>query len=582
MPRPWRISPYDAAQVRQLSSSLRVSSVLAQILLARGYDCPERAGAFLDARLVELHDPELLPGVPAAAERIVAALRENRRIVIYGDYDVDGVTATSLLWHCLKLAGARVDYYLPHRLEEGYGLNCEALKKIHEEDPASLVVTVDCGICSVREAQLARELGLELIVTDHHTFGPILPDAPVLVHPRLPDTNYPFGELCGVGVAFKLAWAICARLGDGKKASPRMREFLTAAVGLAAIGTVADVVPLVEENRVIVRFGLQSLRERASPGLQALFKTAQLHERPQLSAEDVAFSLSPRINAAGRLGQARLAVELLTTDNLERAAMLAAYLEEQNKARQTIERRMFKQAKELLAEHPEWLDREAIVLASSDWHAGVIGIVASRVAEHCQKPAIMIALNLPDGVGQGSARTFAGHDLHAGLSACAEHLISFGGHQAAAGLKISAGNIDEFREAFSRHIGAREKSTTGDGGELCIDAEVRLADLTAHAVKELDRLGPFGRANPRPVLASSHVELVEPPKKMGEGERHLSLRVRHYGKVMRAVAFGRGEWADQIAAARSPLAISYAVGINHFRGQENVELQLVDWRAAEV
>jgi single-stranded-DNA-specific exonuclease len=531
---------------------------------------------FLDAKLTELHDPELLPGVSAAADRIVAAVQDKRKITIYGDYDVDGVTATSLLWHCLRLVGGKVDYYIPSRLEEGYGLNCEALRRFHEDDPAMLVVTVDCGIASVREAELARELGLELIITDHHQFGPALPAAAGLVHPRLPGTDYPFGDLCGVGVAFKLAWAICARLGDGRKASPRMRDFLLSAVGLAAIGTVADVVPLLGENRVLVRYGLQSLRERSSPGLKALLTATGLVDKPVLVAEDIGFALAPRINAAGRLGQARLAVELLTTDNLERAGMLATYLEEQNKARQTVERRMFKQAKELIEQHPEWKDQSALVLDCSEWHAGVIGIVASRVAEHYQKPAVLIAVNLQEQTGQGSARTFARFDLHAGLAACSEHLQTFGGHQAAAGLRIGADAIKRFRDAFCRHVAEHHVVEARDF-ELTIDAEVRLADLTLRAVTELDRLGPFGRSNPRPVLTSSRVELAEPPRKMGEGERHLSLRLKHYGKTLRAVAFGKGEWAEEIAAVAGPISISFAPSINRFRGQESVELQLLDW-----
>jgi single-stranded-DNA-specific exonuclease len=577
MPKAWRFSPFDEVQVRDLAGRLKVSPVLAQILAARGFDSFERAGLFLDARLSGLHDPERLPGVSAAADAIVVALQNNRRITIYGDYDVDGVTATSLLWHCLQLAGGRVEYYVPHRLEEGYGLNCDALATLHERDPEMLVVSVDCGICSVREADYARELGLELIITDHHQQGPELPRAKVLVHPRLPGTDYPFGDLCGVGVAFKLAWAISARLGDGKKASPRMREFLLSAVGLAAVGTIADIVPLLDENRILVRFGLQSLCERGSIGLKALFKATGLADREVLVAEDIAFTIAPRINAAGRLGQARLAVELLTTENAERAVMLAAYLEEQNKARQTVERRMFKQAKELVGAHPEWADQAALVLEHHEWHAGVIGIVASRVAELFQKPAVLIARTAPDKPGQGSARTFGRLDLHAGLTACAGDLLTFGGHQAAAGLRINADRIGAFREAFCNYVTANQSIDKGDL-ELRIDAEVRFADLTLKAVTELERLGPFGRANPRPVLASTRVELAELPRKMGEGERHLDLRVRHYGKVMRAVAFGRGEWANEIGAVKGPFSISFAANINRFRGQANVELQLLDWQ----
>jgi single-stranded-DNA-specific exonuclease len=578
MPREWRFSPFDESQVRHLAGRLNVSPVLAQILAARGFATPERAGAFLDARLMELHDPERLPGISAAADAVVGALRANRRITIYGDYDVDGVTAISLLYHCLQLAGGRVEYYVPHRLEEGYGLNCEALAKLHERDPAMLVVSVDCGIASVREADFARQLGLELIITDHHHPGPEFPRANVLVHPRLPGGGYLFGELCGAGVAFKLAWAICTRLGDGKKASPRMREFLLSAVGLAAVGTIADVVPLIDENRVLVRYGLKSLCERSSTGLKALLRATELADREVLDAEDIAFKIAPRINAAGRLGQARLAVELLTTENPERAVMLAAYLEEQNKARQTVERRMFKQAKELVAAHPEWADHAALVLEHHDWHAGVIGIVASRVAEQYQKPAILIARTEPDQPGQGSARTFGRFDLHAGLSACAADLVTFGGHQAAAGLRIHPERVAAFREAFCRYVAEHQSLESADL-ELRIDAEVRLADLTLRAVTELDRLGPFGRANPRPILASSRVELAEQPRKIGEGERHLDLRVRHYGKVMRAIAFGRGEWADEIAALNGPFSVCFAANINRFRGQDNVELQLLDWQA---
>ncbi len=577
MPKVWRFSPFDEAQVRSLAGRLNISPVLSQILCARGLFDLDRAAPFLDAKLSELHDPERLPGIPAAADTIVAAIRDNRRITIYGDYDVDGVTATSILWHCLQLAGGKVEYYVPHRLEEGYGLNCEALAKLHERDPAMLVVSVDCGICSVREAAYARELGLQLIITDHHQQGPALPQADVLVHPRLPGSEYPFGDLCGAGVAFKLAWAICTRLGDGKKASPRMREFLLSAVGLAAIGTIADVVPLLDENRVLVRFGLKSLRERSPLGLKALLTATGLAEKNELVAEDIGYTIAPRINAAGRLGQARLAVELLTTESAERAQMLAAYLEEQNKARQTVERKMVKQSKELVAAHPEWADHAALVLEHHEWHAGVIGIVASRVAEQFQKPAILIALSAADQPGQGSARTFGSLDLHAALTACGDNLLTYGGHCAAAGLRIAADRIASFREAFCTYV-AQNQCVEPEHLELRIDAEVRLADLTVKTVGELERLGPFGRANARPILASTRVELAERPRKMGEGERHLNMRVRHYGKVLRAIAFGRGEWADEIAAVQGPISICYAASINHFRGQANVELQLLDWQ----
>jgi len=579
MERRWRIAPHDLAQVRELSRALRISPLVAQVLTARGCATPEDASTFLAKKLVDLHDPELLPGVTEAADRIVAAIANRRRITIYGDYDVDGVTATTLLWHCLQLAGAHVDYYIPSRLEEGYGLNCEALRTLHAEDPSRLVISVDCGITSVIEAKLAREIGLELIVTDHHQFADELPDAAVLVHPRLPG-SYPFGDLCGVGVAFKLAWAICARLGDGKKASPRMREFLLAAIGLAAIGTIADVVPLLGENRVLVHYGLGSLKERGTRGLKSLLEIANLGEKPTLQAEDIAFGIAPRINAAGRLGQARLAVELLTTENPERAIALARYLDELNRNRQTVERKMFKQAKTLVAEHPEWTDHRALVLAHPEWHVGVIGIVATRVAEHYQRPAILIALDDRQSHVQGSGRSFGGFNLHAGLSVCRELLVGFGGHHAAAGLKIEPLRLNDFRSEFVRVVG--ETELAAGASDLCVDAEVRLADVTHNAVRELERLGPFGAANRRPVFAASDVDLVGEPRKIGEGERHLSLMVRQYGRTMRGVAFGKADWADDLAKSGSPLSICFQPVINHFRGEERVEFHLVDWRRVEV
>ncbi|MEQ9411321.1 MAG: single-stranded-DNA-specific exonuclease RecJ [Fuerstiella sp.] len=575
MPRKWSFHPHDEKAISHLSGALKVSPLVAQVLLARGYATPEAARLYLQPKLANLHDPTLLPGVNEAADRIVDAIRNHRRITIYGDYDVDGVTSTALLWHCLKLLNATVDYYIPCRLEEGYGLNEAALRQLHEEDPDRLVVSVDCGIASVHEADVAREIGLELIITDHHHIGAQLPAAAVLVHPRLPGTEYPFGELCGVGVAFKLAWAICQLTGDGTRASPRMREFLKSAVGLTAIGTVADVVPLVDENRVIVRYGLHTLKDHPSQGLQALIRVSGL-EGKTLTSEDIGFGIAPRINAAGRLGQARLAVELLTTDNVERAVALAAYVDELNKNRKTVERRIVKEAKELVEANPDWEHDPVLVLAHHDWHPGVIGIVASRVAETFEKPTVMIALR-DDGTGQGSARSFAGFDMYEGLAACREYLLGCGGHKAAAGLQIQSQRVEEFRTALANWA-RLHFAPTEDDIALRVDAEVHLSEVTRRAVVELEHLGPFGEANPKPRFAARRVDLAEPPKTMGEGDRHLALKVRQHRTNLRAVAFGRGEWAEEIAAVGGPVSISFAPQINSFRGFDRVELLLHDWQ----
>lgn len=578
MPRPWLFRHHDQSAITRLSQELKLSPLVAQVLIARGLTTAADAREFLTARLSDLFEPSRLPGIDDAADRVVAAIQEKRRITIYGDYDVDGVTATSVLWHCLSLAGATVDYYIPCRMEEGYGLNSEALRQLHEEDSRRLLISVDCGIASVAEAEVAEQLGLDLIITDHHHIGPQLPSAACLVHPRLPGSDYPFGDLCGVGVAFKLAWAICQRLGDGKKASPRMREYLKSAVGLTAIGTVADVVPLLQENRVLVRYGLQSIKDNPPMGLQALMAVSKLDDKAQLTAEDIGFGLAPRINAAGRLGQARLAVELLTTSDPERASALADYVDQLNNNRKTVERRIFKAAKEQIEQHPEWEQQPTLVLADHDWHPGVIGIVASRVAERYEKPTVLIALR-DDGTGQGSARSWAGFDLYSGIAACEECLLGFGGHRAAAGVRIDASRVDEFRTALANHASVHHAPDDEDLA-LKVDAEVLLSEVTRRAVQELDHLGPFGEANPVPRFAATNVELVEPPRTMGEGDRHLSLRIRQHQTVLRAVAFGRGEWAEEIAAVNGRLSVSFAPVINSFRGFEKVELRLLDWKPA--
>ena len=588
MSRRWKIAPHDRGVVTRISQEMRCSPLLAQVLSSRGFQSASQAKTFLESKMTDLHSPDLLPGIPEAADRVVKAIKDKRRITIYGDYDVDGVTSTSILWHCLKLAGANVDYYIPCRMEEGYGLNLEAIRKLSEEDPQRLLVTVDCGICSVKEADLAHDLGLELIITDHHTMLDELPRAVCLVHPRLPGGSYPFGDLCGAGVAFKLAWAICQRLNDGKNASPSMREFLKGAVGLAAIGTVADVVPLVGENRIIVRYGLSTLIEndktkeknspsRNSPGLEMMLKVCGLDGKQQITAEDIGFSIAPRINAAGRLGQARLAVELLTTSNRQRAAQLADYLNQLNENRKSVERKMMKEAKELVEDHPEWHNQAALVLAHADWHPGVIGILASRMAEAYERPAVIIALNEAVRLGQGSARTFNGIDLHSSLTDCAEYLVTYGGHKAAAGLRVQMERIDTFREEFVKRI-ATVKTAADAGAELKIDAEVVLNDLTFTAVRELDGLGPFGSDHRKPIFAATRCELVEPPKKIGGGERHLSLKVRQFNKVMKAIAFGKADWADQIAATNGPISLCFSPGLNSFNGYESVDLHLIDWQ----
>ena len=511
MPKRWLVRPHDATAVAALERSAGVPGVVASLLVGRGVTDPAAVKAFLAGTLTDLRDPETLPGVPEAADRILAAVRAGRRIVIYGDYDADGMTATAILIGCLEALDATPRWYVPNRFEEGYGLNAEALEKL-AADGANLVITVDCGIASVAEAARARALGLELIVTDHHSFAESLPDADVLVHPRLPGTAYPFGELCGAGVAFKLAWAIATRASGAKQVTPRLREMLLRGVGLAALGTVADVVPLVDENRIIVRRGLECLRQRGGPGLAKLLELASLHEKSALESEDVAFRLAPRLNAAGRFGEAAKGIELLTTADVARAESLASYVHDLNIRRESEERSIILAATKQALEQFDPVADAALVLADRGWNAGIVGIVAGRLAERFHRPVILIARGAHEGlVASGSVRSVPGFDVHAPLMACRELLLTCGGHAAAAGLRIADGRIDEFRQAFVAEVAARMPIELRRA-QLSIDGETTLAGLTLSSVEQIEKLAPFGQGNRRPVLCASRVALAEPPR----------------------------------------------------------------------
>jgi len=581
MAKRWRIHNFDAQRVTDLSRIAQVPPLVAQLLICRGLDDPKFIGGFLSAKLADLREPEELPGIAAAAERIHYAVTENQRVTIYGDYDADGITATAILVRCLRALRGEVDYYVPNRLDEGYGLNIAALEKLAAQG-TQLVITVDCGIASPHEARAAANLGLDLIITDHHMMGPELPQAQAIVHPKLPDHDYPFPELCGAGVAFKLAWAICQRASDAKKVSPQLRNYLVSALGLAAIGTVADVVPLLDENRLIVRHGLKSLKGNPGPGLQALMTVTRLQIKPQLASEDIGFILGPRINAAGRLGQAELAVELLLTDSEARAKELAEYIHELNASRDTIERSIYLAAHKQIKEEFDADHDAAFVLAGRDWHVGVIGIVAGRLAEKHNRPVILLAMDkLGGAMATGSARSANGLHLYDALKACQEHLVRFGGHAAAAGMSIKSSEIDQFRAHFCEYV-AGEVPPERRLAELEIDTETSFVQLTLKTVDQLELMAPFGHSNPRPVLCATGVEVVGEPRTMGNGNRHLALSLKQQEISLRAVAFGQGEWAEPLHQHDGPLDIAFRPVINEFRGRRSVELHLVDWRPSTI
>ncbi len=581
----WHLLPHDPAAIDRLARALSVSPVVAQLLLNRNQAEPEAARRFLWAPLAQLHEPALLPGAAEAARRLHNAIRQGRRICVYGDYDVDGVTGTAVLLQALRLLGAQVEFYVPNRLEEGYGLNREALRQI-AQGGAGLLITVDCGITSVAEAEEARDLGLELIVTDHHEFKDRLPAAAALVHPRLPasapislpprdgEVGYPFAGLSGSGVAFKVAWALCQEASGGPKVTQRLRDFLLDSMALAALGTVADVMPLHGENRIFVRHGLVRIRHNPSPGLQALLEAAGLHEKKELCAADIGYTLAPRLNAAGRLGCARMAVELLTTPSRQRAVDLARYLEEQNRRRQAMEKHILVQARQQ-AEREGVDGAPAVVLASADWHPGLIGIVAGRLADLYARPVLLIALHDQEGPGHGSGRSVPGFPLHEALAACSADLLSHGGHEAAAGFKIGKDAIASFRERFCAYAG-RHFPSGPPAPRLVLDAEVPLSALTPGLLAALAQLEPYGAGNPQPLFLAGGLQVVGEPRLIGTGERHLTFRVRQEGSELRVIAFGMADRAEELMSAGGRCCLAFTPRINEWQGRRTVELELRD------
>ena len=601
--RRWTVATPDPAAAAELAGRLKTSPLLAQVLLNRGLREPDACTEFLRPNLRCLHDPFLLPNLRKAAERVARAVRDKEKIVVYGDYDVDGITATAILWHAIKALGGVVEYYIPHRIEEGYGLNAEAVVQVCDQG-AGLIISVDCGVTAVDEVKVACERGVDVIITDHHewkscrrvveglggdvenasstpppyqpTAQPLLPDCYAVVHPRLPHDGppYPNPLLCGAGAAFKLAWGVGKVITGGDRVGDEFRSFLVNAMALAALGTIADVVPLVGENRVIAHQGLVGLRESGLVGLRALIASAKL-EGKALDSFDVGFKLAPRLNASGRMGHARLAVEMLTTADERKAAEIADYLEQQNRARQAIERKILQQAVEQVEQRKLDADGScAIVLGREEWHPGVIGIVASRLVDRYHRPAVMVALG--NGHGQGSARSIAGFHLSRALEACAEHLDTFGGHEMAAGLSLQTSKFDDFRAQFCRHAGSL-LSPEMLVPELRLDVEAALEQLSEALVQDLKRLGPFGHGNPKPLLCFRNLEVVAPPRRVGAAGDHLQIMVRQdpNARPMKCIAFGYGPLFDRLTAGtRIDLAVE--ASINEYQGYRNVELQVKD------
>jgi single-stranded-DNA-specific exonuclease len=542
----YRAEPYSFREARVLAGELGLSEPVAIALVRRGHRTPEAAREFLAAD--ESHSPQEFGSMEGVVEQVLAAVRDGRQITVHGDFDVDGVCATTILVGALRELGAECDWLIPDRIADGYGLTAENMRRLAKRG-TELLITVDCGVTAVEEVALARSLGMEVVVTDHHQAGDELPDCPVL-HPAL--DGYPFEGLCGTAVAWKLACAL--------------REGSTADLDLVALATVADVVPLVGENRNLVRRGLEEVRRAQRPGLRALLEAARC-EPTQLDEGDLAFKLAPRINAAGRLYRADAGVELFLTTDAERASEIAAELNRANGERRGTEREVEAAAEAAHRELPDRL-REApgLVLAGEGWHPGVIGIVASRLAERHHRPAVVISLD-GDGSGRGSGRSIPGFDLLAALEACSEHLLRFGGHRGAAGLELRAENLDAFREAFTTHVSAALGPEDLVRTER-IDAIVGGAGLGLDLAGELQCLAPFGMGNPdiRLLVPSATVRDV---RSIGEG-KHARFSLHSGGHRAVGVAFGR---AGLGVGEDEPVDAAVRLEVNRWNG--SVEPQVV-------
>ncbi|MBM4287077.1 MAG: single-stranded-DNA-specific exonuclease RecJ [Deltaproteobacteria bacterium] len=564
----WVTSPEQPDLVQQLSQRHQVPELIARILLNRGLARSQEVASFLDPALGQLLPPADMRDLPEAADCLARALARRDPVAVYGDYDVDGLTATALLRHFLESLGARVVSYIPNRLTQGYGLHPGAVTELAKK--AKVLVTVDCGISNAAEVALARKLGMAVIVTDHHEPPEELPPALAVVNPKRRDCGYAFKELAGVGVALNLALGLRACLRDQgwfvNRPEPDIRDYLD----LVALGTAADVAPLTGVNRILVSRGLQVLGDNRRLGIQALREVAGL-PTGMMSLRDVVFRLAPRLNAAGRLGHSRAALELLLTEDRDRARRLAQELNRLNQERQALGEAILKAA--VAQVQVEGLqDRPALVLAGEDWHPGIIGIVAAKLVELYHRPVAL--LSRVDGLGRGSARSVEAFDLYAGLTACTEHLVQYGGHPAAAGFTLDLADLAAFREAFEAVALAR-LGREPQPPALTVDAEITLPQLDGNFFFHLNRLRPFGQGNPPPVLACLQARIID---SWVVGNNHLKLKLAQEGRVMTAIAF------DQ--ASLHPLRGSYDVAfnprLNLYQNCNHPELLVLDLGSAEV
>lgn len=559
MNKKWEFYNSDEEKIEEISNKFNISELLATVLVNRNIVEDDEIELFLNPTRNDFHDPYLMPDMKKAVERIVKAIETQEKTMIYGDYDVDGITSITVLSKFLKERGLEVGSYIPNRLDEGYGLNKEAIKQIADEG-YKLIITVDCGISGTEEVEYAYSLGMEVIVTDHHEPLDVLPKALAVIDCKRKDNEYPFNSLAGVGVAFKVIQAI------GIKLELPEKEYLKF-LDIVCIGTISDIVPLIDENRVIAKLGLKLIEQTRSPGVRALLNAAGYNI---VNSNTVSFGIAPRINACGRMGHERDALDLFLTENIVEANSITEKLNEYNKQRQNIEKRIFEEAL-LEIEKDNMDEKNVIVLGAENWHHGVIGIVSSKITELYFRPSILVCFEGEE--GKGSGRSVPGFDLHAALCSTSESLEKYGGHEMAVGLSLKKSKFEEFKKAFEEI--AKNAHTEQLVPVIKIDKEINLKDITIENVKTLKYLEPFGEANKTPIFIYRNLK-IDSIRALSEG-RHLKLTLKDGNTIINAIGFNMGKCSEEYLIGDKVDVIGL-LEINTFNGIENVQINMKDIR----
>ena len=556
MNKKWEGYKINEEEVSQIAKNHNISELMAKVIMNRNIP-EEKIESFLHPKLSDLYDPFLFNDMDKAVDRILKAIDKKEKITIYGDYDVDGITSATILVKYFTSLNANVDAYLPNRLSEGYGLNEASLDSIRESG-TNLLVTVDCGISGYEEVEYAKKLGMDVIITDHHECHERIPDCIAVIDAKRPDSSYPFNGLAGCGVSFKLAQAISKKL---KLPDESFLNYLD----IVALGTIADIVPLVEENRIIVKYGLEKMKKTENPGLKALINSSALKT---IDSSAISFGLAPRINACGRMGQAELALKMLLTDNIKEAVDIATKLQEMNRNRQEIERGIINEAIEQI-ESEKLNNNKIIVVGKENWHHGVIGIVSSNITESYYKPSILICFEGEE--GKGSGRSVDGFDLHAALTACSDYLQKFGGHEMAIGLTLDKSKFEDFRKAICDY--AKDKLPDESVPTIRYDAEITCKDVSKETINELKLLEPYGEGNPAPLFAYKNIK-VDSIRTLSN-DKHLKLNVKDEHRIFSAIAFNMGEKKNSIRMG-DKADILCAIEINSYNGIEMIQLNIKD------